>query len=226
MASRLIAALLVFATPDKSCCPAPSFITTKHGCTIRSYGRFLQTDPIGYKDGMNWYAYVGNDPMNAVDPDGKSLKLLKAAFNIAKRMLKGDSGKDAFKGEATDFVDNVRTLTDGEFGLDDAIAVVDLATGFGKEAKDIAVASEKALKPTISMQNPKNLIPTQTKSEMSGSQVKRLTKNMKENGFDESKPVSTWRNPSTGRLEIQDGHHRTAAAIKADLNEIPVEIWE
>ncbi len=84
----------------------------------------------------------------------------------------------------------------------------------------------RELGPRLTYENPGNLIPTQTKSEMSGSQIKRLAKSMERNGFDPSYPVDAWRNPSTGRLEIQDGHHRAQAAIKAGIEKIPVENWE
>jgi RHS repeat-associated protein len=55
-------------------------------------GRFMSPDPIGSADQFNLYAYVGNDPVNAIDPTGKILVALG-------RFLLSKIGKQAVKQE-------------------------------------------------------------------------------------------------------------------------------
>ena len=49
-------------------------------------GRFLQTDPIGYEDGINVYAYCGNNPVNFADPMG----LCKGESSFGRKLWEGD----------------------------------------------------------------------------------------------------------------------------------------
>jgi len=52
-------------------------------------GRFLQTDPIGYRDGMNIYTYCVNNPLGCLDPSGF------ASVAIYDPADKGSGGKYA-----------------------------------------------------------------------------------------------------------------------------------
>ncbi len=72
-------------------------------------GRFIQQDPAG--DGVNWYAYVGNNPLRYIDPEGLWDPDVHFRWAKASALRGGFSDADARRiGQAAHDIDNLTTL--------------------------------------------------------------------------------------------------------------------
>lgn len=87
-------------------------------------GRFMQTDPVGYKDDLDLYAYVGNDPLNHNDPTGAIIDTIADIGFIAYDLYQIATGGATATNVAALAADVVGAVAPGITGLGASIRAV------------------------------------------------------------------------------------------------------
>ena len=93
------------ATPDRafletqSACPGEGQYYSNARWYDPETGRFLTEDPA--RDGENWYAYVGNNPMTFVDPNGLETQTAKELRQEFDRFSREERYTGSFEGWAS-----------------------------------------------------------------------------------------------------------------------------
>ena len=75
-----------------------------------SIGRFLQTDPIGYSDGMNMYRYCRNNSLGCVDPSGRKTEEEAATHPLGWILACGQTGKSVLTDDETNVYEALQLI--------------------------------------------------------------------------------------------------------------------